>query len=215
MERRRNRTTPDFDITCTLDGQLFYTERRNAEIGQAPNRRIYHLLRSLGGGAGYAYGGLDGGCLSEITEAYETNNDTSLTFESQMPNQPPTIQVTRPTFGDTSAGQFVIRWTDEDPDDNALVYLYWTLDTMSVMGNVIPGATGIFEDDEADSFQWTFSAVPPGPVWILAMILDEALSAYDFSEGPLIVDYNWNAIGEAPGGEIRNRSLCRASTRIH
>jgi len=195
-------TTPDFDITCWLDDQLFYTERRNAEIGQSQivGFTTYSDPWAVEPDTHTVVWRVD--ASQEIAEAYETNNDTSLSFESQMPNQPPVIQVTRPTFGDTSAGQFVIRWTDEDPDDNALIYLYWAMDTTSVIGTIIPGALGIPEDDEADSFQWVFSAVPQGPVWILAKIEDGFMMAYDFSDGPLIVDYNWSAIGETPGGEI-------------
>ena len=195
-------TTPDFDIVCQLDGHSFYTERRNAEIGQSQiaGFTTYSDPWVVEPDSHLVVWFVD--ASQEITEAYETNNDTSLAFYSQMPNQPPFIQVTRPTYGDTSAGQFVIRWTDEDPDDNALIYLYWALDTTSVIGTIIPGALGIPEDDEADSFLWVFSAVPQGPVWILAMIQDELMTAYDFSEGPLIVDYNWAAVGETPGGEI-------------
>jgi hypothetical protein len=195
-------TTPDFDITCHLDDALIYTERRNAEIGQAQIVGIttYSDPWVVEPDSHTVVWTVD--AAREITEANEANNDTSLDFYSQMPNQFPSIIVTRPTFGDTSAGQFVIRWQDEDPDDNALIYLYWALDTLSAVGTLIPGALGIQEDDEADSFQWAFGGVPEGPIWILAMIQDELMTVYDFSEGPLIVDYSWNSVGEPSNGEI-------------
>ena len=184
-------TTPDFDITCVLDDSLIYTERRNAEIGQSQlvGYTTYSTPWVVTPDTHTVAWMLD--AAQEIAEANETNNDTLLGFMPQMPNIPPWIEVTRPTWGDTAASQFVIRWIDEDPNNNAMINLYWSFDTLSTNGIPIPGALGISEDNEADSFLWNISAMPEGSIWVLAMIEDGYEPYFDFSEGPLIIDHDW------------------------
>lgn len=195
-------TTPDFDITCQLDGQPFYSERRNVDIGgsQMVALTTYSTPWVVTPDSHTVAWMLD--ASQEIVEAVETNNDTLLEFLPLTVNIPPTIEVTRPTWGDTAASQFVIHWVDDDPDNNASINLYWRFDTLAYNGTPIPGALGISEDDEADSFLWNVSSIPEGPIWVLAMISDGSPPVFDFSEGPLIVDHDWTYAVESPTPEL-------------
>ncbi len=185
-------TTPMFDITCTFDGELFYTERRNAEIGnqQIIGINTYTTPWVVTPDSHTVVWVVD--AANEIAEAYETNNDTSLAFASQMPNVPPMITVLHPTWGDTANNQFLITWEDYDPDDNAYINLYWNFDTLSTQGILIPGAVNISEDDTTDSFLWNTSDMTNGTFWVLALIADGAEYVYDYSDGPLIIDHDWS-----------------------
>jgi hypothetical protein len=188
-------TTPDFDIICRLDGEVHYTERRNAEIGlsQIVGYTTYTDYWIVEPDTHVVTWIVD--ASQEVVEADEENNDTSMTFISEAANLLPWIIVTRPTYGDTAADQFVIRWEDDDPDDNAHIYFSWVFDTLQLPGNSIPGAWGLSEDDEADSFSWQISGIPEGEIWILGMIEDDTQPIFDFSAGPLIIDYDWSSAG--------------------
>jgi len=72
-----------------------------------------------------------------------------------------------------------VTWSDSDPDDDAQVSLWWDADTDS--GNNLPGdegvgwgviATGLSEDDPADSFDWTVDAPWEGEYYLRAVITD-------------------------------------------
>jgi hypothetical protein len=186
--------TPFFNITCRLDGQLIYSERRNIDIGdnQVVGADTYSDLWVVSPDSHTVEWMLD--ASQEIAEASEANNDTILAFLPEFHNVPPWIEVLRPTWGDTAAQTFVIRWQDEDPDNNAYINLFWNFDTLSTNGIPIPGAAGILEDDEADSFLWNVSTLPEGPIWVLAMIEDGSEPFFDYSAGPVIIDHDWVAV---------------------
>ncbi|RJP81662.1 MAG: T9SS C-terminal target domain-containing protein [Candidatus Zixiibacteriota bacterium] len=182
--------TPPFDITCAVDGNVIYTERRTAAIGGS-GYSTYETFSSPWQAVADTHGvvwTLD--TQNEIAEAREDNNVGSLTFQPIPPNVPPWIEVLRPTWGDTAGSSFVIRWIDEDPDNNAHISLFWNIDSVGT-GVLIPGAVGIDEDDEADSFLWNVSQVLEGPVWVYAVIEDGFTPTSDYSPGPLIVDHSW------------------------
>ncbi|MCX6640393.1 MAG: T9SS type A sorting domain-containing protein [bacterium] len=125
----------------------------------------------------------------EVNESIETNNDTSLTFTGIPPNDPPWIHLTSPVEGDTATNDFLITWDDRDNNNNAEIYLYWDNDTLEYNGNSIPNAYAIPEDDTTDAFLWDVSAMPEGPVWVLAFITDGFLSMWDYSDGPLYIHH--------------------------
>ncbi len=183
--------TPMFDITCDFDGASFYTERRNIDIGN--NQQVWVSTYStpwvVTAGTHTVTWMLD--ASREIEEANENNNDTLLTFVSLAPNVPPWIQFLHPTWGDTANQEFLITWEDEDPDDNAIISLYWDDDSTGFDGQSIPGATYIEEDDTTDSFNWNLAGMAEGEVWVFAYMTDNEAEFWQYSEGPFIIDHNW------------------------
>jgi len=102
-------------------------------------------------------------------------------------NVAPTITLDDPALGTNVApgGVYTITWTDSDPDGNAQISLYWDMDTGSA--NNAPGdegttwggiATGISEDDAADSYGWTVDA-PAGTTFYLYGTISDGVATDD------------------------------------
>lgn len=172
-----------FDIQCWLDGELYYSERRNAVItnGYSQTYNTYSAPWLVSPGEHTFHWYLD--TANEVREVSETNNDDSLTFEG---NTPPWISITHPTWGDTATIGFTIQWEDEDPDNNAYIALYWDDDSTGYDGTCI--AMAIPEDDPSDSFLWLVGTLPDGEYWVYASIADPYTTFWDYSDGPLTID---------------------------
>ncbi|MDP3981895.1 MAG: sugar-binding protein, partial [Chlamydiota bacterium] len=114
-------------------------------------------------------------------------------------NQRPSITIINPKYGNEIAqnGQFIIRWEDEDPDDNATISLYYDLydkaplqgetnrlELSKYQGTLI--VAGIQEDDTSDSFVWDVSGIDPGAYMIYAAIEDNHEPEIDYSSGRVI-----------------------------
>ncbi len=110
------------------------------------------------------------------------------------PNAPPQITLGEPASGTLlSLGEIhTITWTDADPDDDADIALYWDKDTNPA--NNAPGeegvnwgtiTTGISEDDETDSFDWTVDAPPNGHSYLYAVIYDGVATDDDYTTNTL------------------------------
>jgi len=66
-------------------------------------------------------------------------------IEVNIPNAPPALSLLEPDgAGDVSFGAYTITWTDDDPDDNALISLYYDTDNSGGDGVLI--AENILED---------------------------------------------------------------------
>ncbi|MCP4688586.1 MAG: DNRLRE domain-containing protein, partial [Desulfobacterales bacterium] len=98
-------------------------------------------------------------------------------------NQPPAIQVLQPDgVEDVADAVYTVAWTDEDPDDNAAISLFYDTDANGADGVLI--AENIAEDDETDRYEWDVSEVPEGDYYIYAIINDGANDPVaDYSEG--------------------------------
>jgi len=108
-------------------------------------------------------------------------------------NVSPEIVVTSPDDRTETADTFhIIRWTDDDPDDNARISLYNDLDTDPDNGKVLI-ASNIPEDPEGDgdSYVWDTSTLVQGrSFYVLAVIDDgtnEPFSAY--SDGTVTISH--------------------------
>ncbi len=197
--------TPPFDITCYLDGSPLYTERRSVDIGgsQMVWEETYTDPWIVSSGTHTVGWYLDSS--REIEESDETNNDTLLTFESQAPNVPPWIHFFHPNYGDTAATEFLITWEDEDPDDNAMISLYWDFDSLGFDGYPISGASWIEEDDTLDCFNFNVTPINEGEVWVFAYMTDNQVETWQYSDGPLIVDHDWNSVDEWDSGRYTDQ----------
>jgi hypothetical protein len=90
-------------------------------------------------------------------------------------NVPPEIQVTSPNGGaDTADTFFVIRWTDDDPDDNAHISLYNDLDSDPDNGKVLI-VSNLAEDPEGDgdSYLWDTSTLVEGRSFYIHAEIDD------------------------------------------
>jgi hypothetical protein len=95
-----------------------------------------------------------------------------------------------PTFGfiepdgvlDVTDRSFTIRWHDADPDQNAVISLYYSTDSAGTDG--LPIAQGLSEDPDGipgNQFYWDTGGLPEGKYFIYAVIDDgrnPALTAY-------------------------------------
>ncbi len=83
---------------------------------------------------------------------------------------PPTIYLSEPDgIEDSTSDTYRLLWVDSDPDDNALINLYYTQD-INTPGELI--AENISEDDSLNYFDWDVSRVTPGSYYIYAIISD-------------------------------------------
>ncbi len=107
---------------------------------------------------------------------------TSFSFnaavEKQTDDTPPVIDLLTPATDVVDAHQtpVLITWTDEDPDSNAQISLYYDTDTADADGVLI--ASGITEDLDNlnDSYSWDATALPVGTYYIYAVISDATSS---------------------------------------
>ncbi|UCC93312.1 MAG: S8 family serine peptidase, partial [Thermoplasmata archaeon] len=90
-------------------------------------------------------------------------------------NVQPEIELTSPNGGpDLADTFFVIRWTDDDPDDNARISLYNDLDSDPDNGKVLI-ASNIQEDPEGDgdSYLWDTSTLVEGRTFYVHAEIDD------------------------------------------
>lgn len=104
-------------------------------------------------------------------------------------NIAPQMQILEPSgMNEISTTTLVIRWTDEDPDDNALISLSYLEGITATIGTTIIG--DLSEDDEADFYVWDTTTVPEGIYWIHAEISDGDNSPWmAFSPGSVKVTH--------------------------
>ena len=103
----------------------------------------------------------------------------------------PYIKISTPSSDTwTWAGTYTISWTDSDPDDNALISLYYDEDTIWDNGNetLINTTDTITEDSATDSYTWDISSIPNGSYYLVAKIDDGANDPYcSYSKGKLTI----------------------------
>ncbi|MDI6786498.1 MAG: SdrD B-like domain-containing protein [bacterium] len=145
-------------------------------------------------------------------------------FKTPKPNVPPTITIIEPKDKVIiCTGEFTIEWTDEDPDDNADINLYWDKDTN--IGNNTEStkgkewgviATGLKEDPDgcADKYKYNASKVPVWCPWeryfyILATISDGVNNPnHDYNKSSI------NAVNNILKQEVESSKMYSYSGRI-
>jgi hypothetical protein len=114
-------------------------------------------------------------------------------------NVQPEIEVTSPNGGaDTADTFFVIRWRDDDPDDNARITLYNDMDTNPNNGRVVI-VSNLGEDPEGDgdSFIWDTSTLVEGRSFYIQAVIDDGTNEpfSSYSEGTVTISHTG---GNAP-----------------
>ncbi len=85
----------------------------------------------------------------------------------------PEIMVIEPARGDNLVDTaFRIKWTDNDPDSNANVRLYYDTDNSGADGILIVAGLSEDMDGSGDEYLWDTSGVPEGIYYVYAMIDD-------------------------------------------
>jgi hypothetical protein len=194
-----NDTSPEFNMHCTLNDSVVYSERRTA-VGET-YYDTYSGPWVVEPGDWVIRWELD--IDDEVVESDETNNDVEDSLHVDVPNTPPMIVIlTPPAEGDTADQSYLITWLDEDPDDNATIFLYYDTDTLGYYGQAIPGGQYIEENSPADSLRWNTNNLPHGATyWILARIDDPYTSYMTYSDGPLHI-YHPGAVGPDQTGAL-------------
>lgn len=102
-------------------------------------------------------------------------------------NQPPTISLLEPDGVDDSAEtSFTITWTDDDPDNDAGISLYYDTDNSGEDGTLI--VDELNEDDETDQHLWDTTNIADGTYYVYAVI-DDGVNApvVAYSDGPVTI----------------------------
>jgi hypothetical protein len=114
---------------------------------------------------------------NEIAESNETNNTTVSTVNAIPPNTPPTFIWLQPATDTLYADTFaVLKWEAYDPDDVATFSLYIDPDQSGCFGNVVPGGTGLTEQDGPDSIVWNCTSLIPNQSRYPFVLINDAQS---------------------------------------
>ena len=104
---------------------------------------------------------------------------------------PPSITMIEPDgSADHAHTSYTIRWTDRDPDSDAIISLYYDINNSGVDGTLI--VTGISEnaDGQNDTYVWDTSGVPNGDYYVYARIEDGVNApVIGYSSGVVSVDH--------------------------
>jgi len=115
-------------------------------------------------------------------------------------NHYPYIKISTPSTDTwTWADTYAISWIDSDPDDNALISLYYDRDAIWDNGNetLIDTTT---EDSTTDFYNWNISSIPNGGYYLVAKIDDGTNEPYySYSKGKLTVTETPSVTLEAVG----------------
>ncbi len=101
-------------------------------------------------------------------------------------NAAPVIEMIEPSSAQSGSDEYLLAWTDGDPDDNAVINLYYDKDDQNADGILIAG--DINENDETDQYLWDTTGVHSGTYYVYAVIDDGKNSpAVSYSQGTVEV----------------------------
>ena len=133
-----------------------------------------------------------------------------LIAHAATPNIAPSIQIIQPDgVSDACDLSFLITWIDADPDNDAVISLFYCTESPSTSALPISGAQNISEDDETDSFAWDTSSLPDSSCYyIYAEITDNVNPVYStYSTGKINIDHSLANIPPAPPTNLTAVSL--------
>ncbi|UCE38187.1 MAG: VCBS repeat-containing protein, partial [Thermoplasmata archaeon] len=176
-------------LTINLSGPLegsFGVEEMDPYDSNYADGKLYCFIITLANGTySYHFAATDGEYWVETLE--------NLGLPVVL-NNPPSIQITNPpAAGTTVDDQLIITWVDLDPDDDALISLYYDTDKTGYDGILI--VSDISEDDMGNTFTWSTLSISNGTYYIYAVINDNVNQlVYNYSIGSVTVAH--------PGGEV-------------
>ncbi|MCP4707265.1 MAG: hypothetical protein GY869_01455, partial [Planctomycetes bacterium] len=86
--------------------------------------------------------------------------------------RPQLTLLTPPPEGAVATDGYIIEWEDSDPDDNATISLFYSIDDDFDVNEDVVIVQDISEDDPENSYAWDLENVPSGRYWIFAVIGD-------------------------------------------
>ncbi|MCK5559947.1 MAG: VCBS repeat-containing protein [Thermoplasmata archaeon] len=116
------------------------------------------------------------------------NNADSVTI--LISNIPPVITLQEPDGVEDTVKvntSYTIKWTDDDPDDDASIILYY-LRAGDLINEQLEIATDINEDDDEDNYAWSITDIPEGDYIIIAVINDRYNSYVSSSAGFVTIE---------------------------
>lgn len=132
--------------------------------------------------------------------------------DSNGVNDGPSMAFTNPAQHVYTNGESIeIAWTDNDPDSNATISLYYDTDNRDANGTLI--AAGIAEDPDgqADRYQWDISGQGDVTYYIYAVITDGVTTQTVYCPYPVTIDRTLPAVtADPPAGNytsVQNVSL--------
>ena len=116
----------------------------------------------------------------------DTPDIGAYTVQLIVPNEMPDIDITAP-LADTNDNPVHISWSASDPDDDAVISLYYDTDERDFDGHLIETA---LREDTIDEYFWDTAHVPNGVYYIYAKI-DDGYNApvYIYASGRAIVSH--------------------------
>jgi len=103
-------------------------------------------------------------------------------------DDPPVITLTEPSSDIALAsGTVTIAWEDQDPDSNAQISLYYSVDPECANQNQIVGNIPEDPDGIGDGYAWDVAGVPAGAYCIRAVITDGVSTSSSIAAGTVII----------------------------
>ncbi|MBW2078208.1 MAG: FG-GAP repeat protein [Deltaproteobacteria bacterium] len=105
---------------------------------------------------------------------------------------PPSITIVEPDgIDDRATIAYTVQWTDADPDDDAVISLYYDVDNSGQDGTLI--VSGLSEDPdgaEDDEYVWDTTEVPDGSYYVYGVIDDGVNDpVVDYSDGVVTIHH--------------------------
>ena len=136
---------------------------------------------------------------------------TSFFVKQVLINAPCSITLTEPSTALVANTQdVVISWTDEDPDSNAVISIYYDTDTSGEDGSLIQDGIRENPDGPDDSILWNVSTVPEGSYFIYLKISDETSSAVFYS--PVQISVTHNPVPDMPSSPTPGNDAVNVAT---
>ncbi len=176
----------DFNGVPIIEG-IMEDDDGKASDGTEINMHVWNTS-ALDDGDYYIYGKIEDG----IHSPYYNYSSGPLTISHTINNTKPTIKILEPDGiqDDDIDKAFVIKWDDTDPDDNAVIKLYYSPLKEYFSGQFVEGAWDIPEDNEDDYFIWVTSEIPNGDYYIYALITDNRNDiGKSMSKGPITIKH--------------------------
>jgi hypothetical protein len=128
-----------------------------------------------------------------LAEIYDKGSEKCYNYSSGrltidhniLNNAPPEITIIEPDgVDDRVDGSCFITWWDFDPDDNAIISLYYDVDNHDFDGSLI--IENLSEDLSLDEFHWTTFSLPNGSYYVYGKIDDgKNPPVFNYSSGPV------------------------------